>query len=318
MKTCFLADPHLDHERVLEMANRPFLTLDEHNDYMIDATNRVVDRNDRLFVLGDFAWRQEKSFLDRIDCKNIHLIIGNHDRAQGIKKFKSAEIGEEIKLGEHKVYLSHYAHAYWPASHYGSLHLYGHTHFEREETLDAAFPGRRSLDVGVDSAFRWLGAYRPFTDEEVLSILLPRPGHDPIEFYHERDKVRQEERRQWLQQRRIFGHTSGGTKMTPTEVERVLSMGSWVSGDEYAKGGVTRRPTEPSDVVPAMFSNESILPRSVIDRGLEQLKAINEGKPAPRLHSEQKEFGGQTGPHDTGAWGICSVCGSKEKCECKV
>jgi calcineurin-like phosphoesterase family protein len=186
MKTHFLADTHFDHEGVLAMSGRMFENIVEHDNWMIDqCINKHVDRNDRLFIIGDFAWRAAEAYTARITCKNIHLIWGNHDRNNFAKAFKSAEDVTEIKIGEHKTFLSHYPHAYWPASHHGSFHLYGHCHRQREETLDLAFPGRRSMDVGVDNALHLLGEYRPFTEDDIIRILLPRPGHDPISFYEE-------------------------------------------------------------------------------------------------------------------------------------
>ena len=40
------------------------------------------------------------------------------------KKFKTAEDVAEVKVGEIKVFLSHYPHAYWPASHHGSFYAF--------------------------------------------------------------------------------------------------------------------------------------------------------------------------------------------------
>jgi len=89
----------------------------------------------------------------------------------------------DTKVNGQRCWLSHYPHAYWPASHKGSFHLYGHTHDQREATLDAVFPGRRSHDAGLDTAFRRFGVHRPFTEMEVFDYLINRPGHDLPEFY---------------------------------------------------------------------------------------------------------------------------------------
>ena len=179
----FTADPHFRHERVLEMCKRPFENIDEHDDHLILKINECVKPDDELWILGDFQWTRTESIVERIVCKRKHLVIGNHDRAANNKMFKSWQDVAMIKVGDSDAFLSHYPHAYWPASHYGSLHLYGHLHYRREETLDIAFPGLRSMDVGVDTAKVFLGEYRPFSEAEILSILLKRPGHDPVEFY---------------------------------------------------------------------------------------------------------------------------------------
>src|SRR5690242_1488605 len=139
MATYFTADLHVQHENILTMCKRPFENIDEHDDYLADGINRTIKNptSDRLFVVGDAGWRGIESFMSKLKCKNVHIIWGNHDRPGYAKFFKTHEDVTEIKLGNDiKVFLSHYPHAYWPASHYGSLHLYGHMHGEREDTLD--------------------------------------------------------------------------------------------------------------------------------------------------------------------------------------
>lgn len=183
MTTYFTADLHLNHEKVALFTGRPFGNIVEHDTHMIDQINAVVGRSDKLWVLGDVSWRAIDQELQRINCRDVHLIWGNHDRQNFGRHFKTAEDVTEVRLGELKVFLSHYPHAYWPGSHRGSLHLYGHMHAQREDTLDQLFPGRRSMDVGIDNAKRLLGEYRPFSEHEVLNLIGSRPGHDGVEFY---------------------------------------------------------------------------------------------------------------------------------------
>jgi calcineurin-like phosphoesterase family protein len=188
VNTYFMADPHIEHEGVLEMSNRPFASIEEHNEVLMDATNRRVQKHDRLFILGDYAWHSEASWFNKIRCQNVHLIIGNHDRLRAAKLFKTVNETLLLKMptpgGEKvKVWLSHYPHAYWPASHHGSFHLYGHCHIQREETLDMLFPGRRSMDVGVDNYLEYFGVYAPWSWQEAYRALASRPGHDDIDFY---------------------------------------------------------------------------------------------------------------------------------------
>lgn len=187
MKTFFTADTHFDSKSVMSM--RDFSSPADHDEYVVARINEMVGYHDRLIIAGDFCMRSAKHVLGSITCKNTYLVIGNHDRAQSIRAFKSAEETMMLKIGEHKVFISHYPHAYWPASHYGSLHLYGHVHAQREETLDMVFPGRRSMDIGLDNAKRLVGDYRPFTEDEIVSFLAPQAGHDPVEFYRNRRKL---------------------------------------------------------------------------------------------------------------------------------
>lgn len=186
MKSFFTSDLHLGHEAIALRSGRPFSTVDEHDSCILDEINRMVTKHDRLFILGDFCWHSPQEYLKRITCKNRHLIVGNHDRQQSFKCFATHQDTRIVKLGgEHKTFLSHYPHAYWPASHYGSLHLYGHMHGQRESTLDNLFPMRRAMDCGVDVAFKLTGSYRPFLEMEILALLLPKSGHDPVTFYRD-------------------------------------------------------------------------------------------------------------------------------------
>ncbi len=190
----FTADTHFNHENVLKCSprGRLFSCGTEHDLAIIEGINSTVGEKDELYILGDVAWTAETSWVSKIRCKYIHHIIGNHDRTTYGRLFVSTSDVREIKLGEHKCFLSHYPHAYWPASHHGSLHLYGHCHSQREATLDLAFPGRRSMDVGVDNALIHLGALVPFNETQILDILLARPGHDMREFY---DNLREQEQK---------------------------------------------------------------------------------------------------------------------------
>lgn len=182
MKTFFTSDTHLSHD-ALGLSFRQFETIEHHNDAIMDGINKAVGVHDRLFVLGDFCWRGEESWVAKIRCKNLHLIFGNHDKAKLGKLFKTAEDTSEVKIQGRKVFLSHYPHAFWPASHHGSLHLYGHVHAQHEIPLDVLFPGRRSMDCGVDNAFRLVGEYRPFSEDEIVGMLADRPGHYHVKTY---------------------------------------------------------------------------------------------------------------------------------------
>lgn len=44
-----------------------------------------------------------------------------------------------------RIWLSHYAHRVWPQSHYGSFHLYGHSHGNLPDDERSL-----SFDVGID------------------------------------------------------------------------------------------------------------------------------------------------------------------------
>lgn len=74
------------------------------------------------------------------------------------------------------IFMSHYSHRVWEGSHKGYIHLYGHSHGSISDH-------GKSMDVGVDVAFRMFGEYRPFSIEEIIKIMNTRKiafvdGHD--------------------------------------------------------------------------------------------------------------------------------------------
>lgn len=200
MNTYVTSDQHLDFDSILWMSGAHHLTVADYNQEVLDFVNRTVGEKDRLYILGDCARNGYESYLAAIRCKDVRLVIGNHDRSKAVKAFKYAEPVDEIKLLGHKCFMSHYPHCYWPSSHHGSLHLYGHCHDRREATMDQMMPGRRSTDVGLMTATRLLGEPRPFKDTELVDLLMSRPGHDLVEFYNEFDKKIHAERLEWIRQ----------------------------------------------------------------------------------------------------------------------
>lgn len=152
---------------------------------IIDNINTMVDRDDTLWILGDFAFgiRSEyyqrcRAYRNRIQCQNINIIWGNHDRFE-IKDLFSHYYdlaSVQIPGRKAKIIMCHYAMAIWEGSHRGNIQLYGHSHTNAEANLDAMMPGRRSMDVGVDNAFRLFGQFRPFSLEEILGFMDAKAG----------------------------------------------------------------------------------------------------------------------------------------------
>jgi len=154
------------------------------NDILIDEINTAVMPEDRIWHLGDVLFGNKKhvfencrAFLERINCKEIHLIRGNHDHPAIEPLFTSVQDVAVIRVGKQKIFVSHYAHAVWDQSHRGRIHLYGHSHATAESGLDAMMPGRKSGDIGVDNLAKVFGKYAPINLEQVNDWLGSRKGH---------------------------------------------------------------------------------------------------------------------------------------------
>lgn len=85
-KNYFMADPHWGHYNIITFKDnndnlcRPFSSIEEHDDLMIENINKIVRPVDKLYLLGDIImYRRNFSILDRIITKKRILIRGNHD-----------------------------------------------------------------------------------------------------------------------------------------------------------------------------------------------------------------------------------------------
>lgn len=149
---------------------------------MINNINACVREHDILINLGDFVFRQHKlipQMREEIRCRQLHHIIGNHD--QHIEKYARyfSSVSDMMQLSYHGnvVILSHYAMRVWPGMYRGYYHCYGHSHDSLDRPPNLAWG--KSMDVGIDSAYRHFGHYRPFHIKEVMDILKKRKGNIP-------------------------------------------------------------------------------------------------------------------------------------------
>lgn len=79
----FIADLHLGHENMAK--RRGFLTIEEHDEYVITKWNSVVDKRDVTYILGDVTMEKKSPYplLDRLNGIK-HVVLGNHDRRQDV------------------------------------------------------------------------------------------------------------------------------------------------------------------------------------------------------------------------------------------
>lgn len=149
---------------------RDFDSLHEMNKTITNTVNKYVKEDDTLYFLGDFAFGGHTnipSYRHSLICQTIHLFRGNHDHH--IDKYKNLfasiqDVGWCKDVKDKPIFMSHYAHRVWEGSHRGYIHLYGHSH-------DSIPDYGKSMDVGIDTAYRMFGEYRPFSINEIIDIM---------------------------------------------------------------------------------------------------------------------------------------------------
>lgn len=86
----FISDPHYGHKNIVREVSewsdtsrcRDFNDVERMNHTIVDSINSTVRENDILFCLGDWSFGGVENvwkFRKRLVCKNIHLVLGNHD-----------------------------------------------------------------------------------------------------------------------------------------------------------------------------------------------------------------------------------------------
>lgn len=84
-KKWFTADTHFYHKNIITFCNRPYKNADHMNREMIYNWNRIVSKEDDVYILGDVAmmgndkWQQLAAVTKKLNGR-LHLIYGNHDR----------------------------------------------------------------------------------------------------------------------------------------------------------------------------------------------------------------------------------------------
>jgi calcineurin-like phosphoesterase family protein len=156
MNYFFTSDSHFGHSNlIIKHHCRPFSTIEEHDETLIQNYNSIIQPKDIVYCLGDFAWKDPEKYLSKLNGAWI-LIRGNHDPLNiynvGFQFVKDVYF---IQIHGQYIFMSHFPHRVWNRSHYGTWHLYGHCHNILPDY-------GRSCDVGVDA---W--EYKPVSFDQI-------------------------------------------------------------------------------------------------------------------------------------------------------
>lgn len=134
--TWLTADLHFNHRAILEYCNRPWSTVEDMNEGLIERWNAKVGKRDRIYILGDFCFGgvgRSKEIVERLNGYKI-IVRGNHDPKAHIllnAGFDQVLENERILIGDTWCYMSHFPY-----------------HPEGEEGVDDRYLHKRIKDDG--------------------------------------------------------------------------------------------------------------------------------------------------------------------------
>lgn len=187
----YIADTHFGHENIIKHdfrnGGRVFKSIDEHDNLIIENINKIVTLQDNLYFLGDVSlYKSDKTaeLIEKINCKNLYLLRGNHDRwikdGKCKKLFQGIYDVKQIEDNNRLVFLCHYPIMMYPGQHRGMIHLYAHVHNTIEEKDYQEFimifndrlkerDGERFNPLQAYNVGCMLWNYKPVTLDEILN-----------------------------------------------------------------------------------------------------------------------------------------------------
>ena len=184
------SDTHFYHEKILSYTKRPWKSLPEMHEGLIQNYNKEVSEEDETYFIGDVMMggkkdmpqRMEQIF-NRLNGKK-YLVRGNHDRNADqewfSKHFVWVKDYYELRASKHvMLVLSHYPLLSWHGMGRGTIQTHGHCH----SNIDQVNLQTRRIDVGVDAMY---SDFAPISVDRILKIM----EHRKTEFvdHHGRDE----------------------------------------------------------------------------------------------------------------------------------
>lgn len=168
-------------------STRDFDSIEHMNSAIVDRINSKVGQDDTLILLGDVAFGGFENigvFLDRLVCKNIYLILGNHDhhikndRGYIKERFVAVKDYAELNIDGVDFVLCHYPLASWHGLNRGVIHLHGHVHLSAQNK----WGNGKKLDVGLDGNNLY-----PYSITEIVHMMDKREVGSDISNDHHLD-----------------------------------------------------------------------------------------------------------------------------------
>ncbi len=94
----FIADTHFGHQNIIQYEKRPFQNVQEMDAILIENWNKKVNKDDKVYILGDFAMGSEEYIKDIINKLKGYkvFVLGNHDKSYALAWWQSSGFNEVI------------------------------------------------------------------------------------------------------------------------------------------------------------------------------------------------------------------------------
>lgn len=150
----YISDLHFGHRNVIGFDHRPFADVGEMDRVLIHLWNSRVRKDDDVYIVGDFAYRNERPeewYLRQLTGRK-HLIIGNHDdkllkNEKAMGYFETVDKMMKISDNGNNICLCHFPMAEWDGFYKGYWHIFGHYH----NKTDGAFQYMKTFDKALNA-----------------------------------------------------------------------------------------------------------------------------------------------------------------------
>ena len=160
----FTSDTHFGHKNIITYCDRPFASVEDMDETLINNWNAYVKQDDFIYHLGDVAFAKAprvREIIGRLHGQK-YLIKGNHDKLSDtqFKEFGFIEVYKALTttLEDIEITLEHI-----PNIDIHGVQLCGHVH---NQWRIASSPWGLNINVGVD---QW--DYLPVSATTIIEIV---------------------------------------------------------------------------------------------------------------------------------------------------
>lgn len=175
--THIASDLHLDHGSIIEYCDRPFESVNEMNNAIIDNWNQAVQPDERVLFLGDLVPFEDRDhvvqgWLNKLNGDFI-FVRGNHDETVPI----SSQRNITLTVKDRDIYMTHYPEDI--PDEWDGWGIYGHHHNNFPEEYPFVDPKNKRINVSIELlGFEPIPITELFTYIEQAEHLTIRPGVD--------------------------------------------------------------------------------------------------------------------------------------------